>query len=129
MGKSKIQELVCVYHGSKGILGQAGALLGKQIFINPCALALLTTDHMQPRAQWLAFVEKLPVPVTYLHADTKVRDLFYIIRGHTPCIVARCDHNQSILLLGSGDLQHCHGSIEVLQQSLSTAINAKFLTF
>jgi hypothetical protein len=129
MSKSKILELVCVYQSSQGFISRTGALLGKQIFLKPCALAALTTVNMQPRAEWVAFVKHVPVPVRCVYADTKASDLFYVIRGHTPCVVARCDHNQSILLLDGADLQVCRGNVHMFQESLHTAIQAKFVTF
>ena len=80
MSKSKILELVCVYQSSQGFISRTGALLGKQIFLKPCALAALTTVNMQPRPEWVAFVNHAPVPVRCVYADTKASDLFYVIR-------------------------------------------------
>ena len=128
MSKSKISELICVYNSHSTMLSRAYALIGKQLLSNPCALSRLTTQGLHTRPEWQTFTSNYPVPVSCIYSDQAHADLYYVIRDKTPCVVAKCSHNQIILLLDLNNLTACNGDLGRFQTFLDTAISAKFLT-
>lgn len=128
MSKSQVTELICVYNSHSTILSRAYALIGKQLLSTPCALSGLTTQGFYPRPEWQTFTSNYPVPVNCIYSDQAHADLYYVIRDKTPCVVAKCSHNQIVLLLDHNNLAACNGDLGRFQTFLDTAISAKFLT-
>ena len=128
MSKSKVLELVCIYKDARNLISKTMAMFGKKIMTSQCSMAILTHHNMQPRPDWEQFKQQFPIPIHTFCPDKAPSNLYYIIEKNKPCVIAKCDHNQIILLLDSHDLASCNGNLHYFEQYLHTAIKSKFLT-
>jgi hypothetical protein len=127
VARSRILELICVYDSHKTFVTRFNELFKKQSFSKPCALSLLTTRGDAPCSEWQSFVRTFPTAVHCRRINTAGHDLYYLIRNKTPCVIARCTHHHTVMLLTSNDLLACRGDIDLFRARLSRAIQQKFL--
>ena len=128
MSKSRIIELICVYGFKRSIYDRLMTPFGKHPFNSSCYLSKLTSSGPQLKPEWVDFAKHCPVPISYAYLDNTTTELYYPTHKKTPCIVAKCTHNQYILLLEHTQLSQCH-LLSQLQYDLNFAIHKKFLTF
>lgn len=128
MSKSRIIELICVYDFKRSVHDRLMTLFGKKPFNHSCPLSQLTSSGSHLKPEWVDFVKHCPVPISYVYLDNTTAELYYTVHRKTPCIVAKCTHNQYILLLENAQLSQCY-HLSQLENDLNLAIYKKFLTF
>ncbi len=70
------QRLIFVYNADGGRLAGLKDMFHKILSPStyPCSLCAVTYGATAMRPEWTAFVQKLPMPVEFLHRDEFVRD-------------------------------------------------------
>lgn len=128
MARSRVLELICVYDSQRTLWTRFCALQGRIVFSKPCSLSMLTTFKDHPHPAWQQYIAASPVPITCLAKNAVSNDLHYLVRNHTPCVIARCSHHQLIRLLSSDQIDSCHRDLRHFDKQLHAAIDHKFLS-
>lgn len=98
-----ITSLVGVYDADGGLRGELAYLAGK-IAGRHCSLCDITHSPVRRRRAWDAYVAGLPVPFEVLHRNERTADIEAVTIGKEPCVVARADDGDIILVLDSHGL-------------------------
>lgn len=128
MAKSRVLNLILVYDFKKSPYDYVITFFGKTPSNHACVLSQLTSWKQTLRPEWDYFSKKCSIPISYQYLNTISSEIYHTVHGKTPCVVAKCTHNQYILLLDCAQISRC-ADVYQFQNDIFYAIDKKFLTF
>lgn len=117
MDKRPVDRLLFIFDANSGLWDAFVDSAKKVLRINGCALCQITHGLVTEKSEWRECQDALGVPIEYLHRDEIPGDLRSLVEGQLPCIVAEHDGERT-LLLGSGAISRCSGSVDDLRGKL-----------
>ncbi|MSO78942.1 MAG: hypothetical protein EXQ79_04975 [Acidimicrobiia bacterium] len=118
-----VDRLIGIYDADGGLLGEVRYGLGKVFGDRHCSLCDLTHRGLKRRAEWIALVERLGVPVELLHRNEMDDTLRLVAGAALPCILVSRDAHLE-LLLGPADLAECGTDLSELERRIHGALRA-----
>ena len=106
-----IDRLLFVYNANSGTLAAIVDSAKKFFRLNGCALCALTHSLAGERDEWKSCKETIGVAIDYVHRDELTDAMRRVISAEPlPCILAETE-GELVLLLRSGVIERCNGSI------------------
>ena len=116
----RIVRLVGVYDADSTLRGELAYWVGARLGRRHCSLCEITHGSVRQRPEWKACQVGLPVPFDTFHRDDQADTIRGAAGGQAPVVVAETDTGP-VLLLDSGDLDACDGSIDRLVDAIEQA--------
>lgn len=116
-----LTSFVGVYDANGSIPAEIAYWIGARLGRRHCALCDITHSSVREKASWKACRASLPVPFETLHLDERDPALAALTDGAVPCVVARTDAGDRILLDAEA-LERCAGDPERLIASIEAAM-------
>ena len=124
----RIVRLVGVYDADSTMRGELAYWVGVRLCRRHCSLCEITHGSIRQRPEWKACQAGLPVPFNTYHRNDQPDTIRAAAGGQAPVVVAETDTGH-VLLLGSGDLEACDGSIDRLVEAIEHAATRVGLTW
>jgi hypothetical protein len=115
-----IRRLVGVYHADGTLLGEVSYFVGARLGRAHCSLCDITHGLVRERPEWRAARAGWSVPFDTFHRNDQPDDVRRATDNRTPVVVAVTDSGV-VVLLGSDDVDRCHGSVAELQSRVKAA--------
>jgi hypothetical protein len=116
----RIVRLVGVYDADSTVRGELAYWVGARLGRRHCSLCEITHGSVRPRPEWKACQAGLPVPFETFHRNDQPDTIRATAGRQIPVVVAETDSGH-VLLLDSGDLDACAGSIDRLVEAIEQA--------
>lgn len=117
-----IRRLVGVYNAEGSVRGEIAYLFAKVTGRAQCALCDITHGWVRPSREFLQVVHEIPVPIEFVHSDSRSEALKAASGGTVPCVLAQTDDGL-MLLLGPDDIERCEGEPAALLQAVRDAVD------
>ena len=124
----RIVRLVGVYDADSTMRGELAYRVGARLGRRHCSLCEITHGSIRQRPEWKACQAGLGVPFDPYHRNDQPDTIRAAAGGQAPVVVAETDTGH-VLLLGSGDLEACDGSIDRLVEAIEHAATRVGLTW
>lgn len=118
---SQLASLVGVYDANSTLTAEIAYWVGARLGRRHCALCDITHGAVREKASWKACRAGFPVPFETLHLDERDAALVDLTDGAAPCVVARTDGGDRILL-GRVALEACEGDPERLVAAIEASV-------
>ena len=124
----RVVRLVGVYDADSTLRGELAHWVGARLGRRHCALCEITHGSVRQRPEWKTCQAGLPVPFDTYHRNDQPDTIRTAAGGQAPVVVAETDTGH-VLLLASGDLEACDGSIDRLVEAIEQAATRVGLTW
>ncbi len=115
-------EILGIYDGEAGILGEIKYGAQKILGIKECSLCNITHKGVSKKKSWLAFQKKFGLDVKLVYLNQQDKDLKEFTNQKVPCIVGK-QNNGYVMLIDSVELEKLQGNVEdffkLLKEKLS----------
>jgi hypothetical protein len=123
-----IARLVGVYDAEGTLRGELAYWVGARLGRRHCSLCEITHGLVRVRPEWTSCRAGLPIRFDMFHLDDQPAEVRAAVVGGYPVVVAEVG-NDHIVLLGSDELEACHGSVDDLMHALEAAAHARGLAW
>jgi hypothetical protein len=114
----EVTAFVGVYHANGDLLGELAYWIGARVGRAHCALCDITHGTFRRKSAWTSCEQALPVPFSTCHLDDRPDDVRSASDGTTPCVLARTDTGQLVVVAGPDALESCDGDPDALIATL-----------
>jgi hypothetical protein len=117
-----ISEIIFVYDADGSIVGEARYWIGTLFGAEHCSLCDVTHTRWGRRKEFAECVNRIGVPITYLHRDHVPDDVLAAAPGW-PCVIGRSGEELRVLL-GPPELAAVAGDVSGFETALGSALGA-----
>lgn len=116
----QIVRLIGVYDADSTLRGELAYWVGARLGRRHCSLCEITHGSVRARPEWRACRDGLPVPFDTYHRNDQPDAVRVAAGGQAPVVAAQTDTGH-VLLLTTGMLEECNGSIDRLVDAIELA--------
>ena len=124
----RIVRLVGVYDADSTLRGELSYWVGARLGRRHCSLCEITHGSIRQRPEWKTCQAGLPVPFETYHRNDQPDSVRAAAGGQSPVVVAETDTGH-VVLLASGELDTCEGSIDRLVEAIEQSAERLGLTW
>lgn len=109
-GRRRIQRLIFVYAAESGLLSAFVDSAKKLLMLKGCSLCAITHGLAGERHEWRECREEIGVPIEIFHSDDTPPEVFAVVDGNLPCVVADTG-DDLVLLLRPEVIERVRGNV------------------
>ena len=122
MDSEQVHELYVIYDADGTITGEIIYITKKLLGLAHCAACEITHGRRREKPEFTELkMEGWAVPLRNIHRDEMDAGLKRAVNGVLPCVVARTDY-RDVVLLGPSELESCRGEVLCFQKIVNEAL-------